>query len=122
MKHAPGFLAIVNDAKARIPEVSIADVQARLAAGREVRLIDVREDREWDAGRIAGAEHLGKGVIERDIEERVPDKQAEVILYCGGGYRSLLAGDALRQMGYTRVSSMAGGWRGWIDAGGKTER
>ena len=122
MKHAPGFLAIVNEAKARIPEVSIADVQARLAAGREVRLIDVREDREWDAGRIAGAEHLGKGVIERDIEERVPDKQAEVILYCGGGYRSLLAGDALRQMGYTRVSSMAGGWRGWIDAGGKTER
>ena len=122
MKHAPGFLAIVNDAKARIPEVSIADVQARLAAGRDVRLIDVREDREWDAGRIAGAEHLGKGVIERDIEERVPDKQAEVILYCGGGYRSLLAGDALRQMGYTRVSSMAGGWRGWIDAGGKTER
>ena len=122
MKHAPGFLAIVNDAKARIPEVSIADVQARLAAGRDVRLIDVREDREWDAGRIAGAQHLGKGVIERDIEDRVPDKEAEVILYCGGGYRSLLAGDALRQMGYTRVSSMAGGWRGWIDAGGKTER
>lgn len=121
MKHAPGFLAIVEAAKAAVPEVSIAQVQARLAARAPMRLIDVREDREWEAGRIAGAEHLGKGVIERDIEGRVPDKDAEVILYCGGGYRSLLAGDALRRMGYTNVSSMAGGWRGWNEAGGMTE-
>jgi rhodanese-related sulfurtransferase len=121
MIHAPGFLAIVEASKARVPEVTIAQVQAKLAAGTPVRLVDVREDREWDAGRIAGAEHLGKGVIERDVEGMIPDKSAEVILYCGGGYRSLLAGDALRQMGYTNVASMAGGWRGWLEVGGRVE-
>ena len=122
MKHAPGFLAMVNEAKARVAEVSIAETQARLASGVPLRLIDVREDSEWAVGRIAGAEHLGKGVIERDIEGVVPDKDAALILYCGGGYRSLLAGDALRRMGYTNVASMAGGWRGWTEAGGATER
>ena len=122
MKHSPGFLAIVDDAKARVKEVSIADTQARMASGARVRVIDVREESEWAAGHVAGAEYIGKGVIERDIEGKVPDKQEEVILYCGGGYRSLLAGDALRQMGYTNVASMADGWRGWTAAGGATER
>ncbi|MBI2796779.1 MAG: sulfurtransferase [Gemmatimonadetes bacterium] len=121
MKHSPGFLAIVERSKARVPEVTIAQVQARLAAGAGIRLVDVREDCEWEAGRIAGAEHLGKGVIERDIEGAIPDKDAEIVLYCGGGYRSLLAGDALQQMGYTNVASMAGGWRGWLEVGGRTE-
>ena len=122
MKHLPGFLAIVDDAKARVKEVSIAETQARMASGARVRVIDVREESEWAAGHVAGAEYIGKGVIERDIEGKVPDKQEEVILYCGGGYRSLLAGDALRQMGYTNVASMADGWRGWTAAGGATER
>ena len=122
MKHSPGFLAIVDDAKARVKEVSIAETQARMASGARVRVIDVREESEWAAGHVAGAEYIGKGVIERDLEGKVPDKQEEVILYCGGGYRSLLAGDALRQMGYTNVASMADGWRGWTAAGGATER
>ena len=122
MKHSPGFLAIVDNAKARVKEVSIAETQARMASGARVRVIDVREESEWAAGHVAGAEYIGKGVIERDIEGKVPDKQEEVILYCGGGYRSLLAGDALRQMGYTNVASMADGWRGWTAAGGATER
>ena len=122
MIHSPGFLAIVDDAKSRVREVTIAETQARMASGATVHVIDVREESEWAAGHIAGAEYIGKGVIERDIDATIPDKHAEVILYCGGGYRSLLAGDALRQMGYTNVSSMSGGWRGWNDAGGATER
>ena len=122
MIHSPGFLAIVDDAKSRVREVTIAETQARMASGATVHVIDVREESEWAAGHIAGAEYIGKGVIERDIDAKIPDKDAEVILYCGGGYRSLLAGDALRQMGYTNVASMAGGWRGWNDAGGATER
>lgn len=117
MKHSEGFLKIVDDAKSRIREVTVEQARARLASDEQVRLIDVREDNEWEAGHAAGAEHLGKGIIERDIEEQVPDKQAELILYCGGGYRSALAADVLQRMGYTNVYSMAGGWKAWKDAG-----
>ena len=118
MKHSEGFLNIVNDAKSRIREVTVAETQSRNA---EAKLIDVREDNEWEAGHAAGAIHLGKGIIERDIETTVPDKATELILYCGGGYRSALAADALQKMGYTNVFSMAGGWKAWKEAGGKIE-
>jgi rhodanese-related sulfurtransferase len=118
MKHSEGFLKIVDDAKSRVREVTVAEAQARNTAAK---LIDVREDNEWEAGHAAGAIHLGKGIIERDIENTVPDKATELILYCGGGYRSALATDALQKMGYTNVFSMAGGWKAWKEAGGKTE-
>jgi rhodanese-related sulfurtransferase len=120
MKHSEGFLKLVNDAKSRVREVTIEDTRARLAADSSVRLIDVREDDEWSASHAAGAEHLGKGIIERDIEATVPDKATELILYCGGGYRSALAADVLQQMGYTNVYSMAGGWKAWKEAGAPT--
>jgi rhodanese-related sulfurtransferase len=117
MKHSPGFLRLVDAARARIREVGIADVQ-RMQAAREVfRLVDVREQDEWARGHIPGAEHLGKGIIERDVETVIPDHDARIVLYCGGGYRSALAADALQQMGYTNVLSMDGGWRAWTDAG-----
>ena len=121
MKHSEGFLKIVNDAKTRIKEVTVADTLDRLAAKSGVRLIDVREDDEWRAGHAAGAEHLGKGIIERDIEAAAPDKSTELILYCGGGYRSALAADVLQEMGYTNVWSMAGGWKAWQDSGAPVE-
>src|SRR5215813_3363193 len=121
MKHSEGFLKLVNDAKSRIREVTVEETLSRLAADKSVQLIDVREDNEWQAAHAAGAEHLGKGIIERDIETTVPDKGTELILYCGGGYRSALAADALQRMGYTNVFSMAGGWRAWNEAGGKIE-
>ena len=117
MRHSEGFIKLVDDAKGRIREVTAGEAAGRLASGGGVRLIDVREDHEWEAGHAAGAEHLGKGIIERDIEEAVPDKDAEIILYCGGGYRSALSADALQRMGYTNVFSMAGGWRAWKEAG-----
>ena len=116
MKHSPAFLKLVDDAKARTREVSVGETQRKLETGR-ARVIDVREDNEWTAGRVRGAEHMGRGVIERDIEARVPDKGAELILYCGGGFRSALSADSLQRMGYTNVSSMTGGWRAWKDAG-----
>ena len=119
MHHAPGFLAIIEATRARVREVTVAQTRERAAVG--AHLIDVREQSEWAAGHIVGAEYLGKGVIERAIEARVPDKDAEIILYCGGGYRSVLAADALQQMGYTNVASMAGGWRDWTASGGPTE-
>ena len=119
MKHSEGFLNVVNDAKSRIREVSVEETKQRMSSNTKVRLIDVREDNEWQAGHAAGAEHLGKGIIERDIETRVPDKFAEVILYCGGGYRSALAADVLQTMGYTNVYSMAGGWKAWKESGGE---
>jgi rhodanese-related sulfurtransferase len=122
MRHSEGFLMLVNDAKTRVNEVNIDETKARMASGDAVRLIDVREDKEWEAGHVAGAEHMGRGVIERDIEEKIPDKNAEIILYCGGGYRSALAADNLQRMGYTRVSSMDGGWRAWNEAGYPTTR
>lgn len=121
MKHSEGFLKIVGDAKSRIREVTVEETRARMAANEGARLIDVREDKEWEAGHAGGAEHLGKGIIERDIEESVPDKGTELILYCGGGYRSALAADVLQQMGYTNVYSMAGGWKAWNEAGAPTE-
>ncbi|MGH9880622.1 MAG: rhodanese-like domain-containing protein [Pyrinomonadaceae bacterium] len=117
MKHSEGFLKLVNDSKNRIREVTVSETRDRMTANPNSRLIDVREDNEWQAGHAAGAEHLGKGIIERDIEEKVPDKSTEVILYCGGGYRSALAADVLQQMGYTNVYSMAGGWRAWKESG-----
>jgi rhodanese-related sulfurtransferase len=121
MKHSEGFLKLVDDAKSRVREVSVADTQQRMRENNEVKLIDVREDEEWDVAHAAGAIHLGKGIIERDIETTVPDKNTELILYCGGGYRSALAGDALQRMGYTNVFSMAGGWKAWKEAGGEIE-
>ena len=121
MKHSEGFLKVVNDAKSRIREVSVDETRKRMDADKNVRLIDVREDNEWDAAHASGAEHLGKGIIERDIETAVPDKNTELILYCGGGYRSALAADVLQQMGYNNVYSMAGGWKAWKDAGAPVE-
>ena len=122
MNHTEGFLRLVNDAKTRVREISIEDARARLAADDRVRLVDVREDNEWQSGHAAGATHLGRGIIERDIETQVPDKATELILYCGGGYRSALAADNLQRMGYTRVYSLAGGWKAWQDSGAPTER
>jgi rhodanese-related sulfurtransferase len=117
MKHSEGFLKLVDDAKLRIREVTVADTQKRTAENPAAKLIDVREDNEWQAGHAAGAIHLGKGIIERDIESTVPDKETELILYCGGGYRSALAADVLQRMGFTNVFSMAGGWKGWKESG-----
>ena len=121
MKHSEGFLKLVNEAKSRIREVTVAETRERMAANNGARLVDVREDNEWEAAHAAGSEHLGKGIIERDIEVQVPDKTTEVILYCGGGFRSALAADVLQQMGYTNVFSMAGGWKDWKDSGAPIE-
>lgn len=121
MQHSEGFLAIVNDAKSRIQEVDIAGYKAMAADGEPVVLIDVREDSEWNAAHAAGAIHLGKGIIERDIEASQPDHDRRLVLYCGGGYRSALSADNLQKMGYKRVWSLAGGWRAWNDAGMPTE-
>ena len=121
MKHSEGFLKLVNDAKSRIREVTVDETRQRMLSDNEVRLIDVREDNEWEAGHAAGSAHLGKGIIERDIEAEVQDKATEVILYCGGGYRSALAADVLQEMGYTNVFSMAGGWKAWKDSGAQIE-
>jgi rhodanese-related sulfurtransferase len=116
-KHAPAFLKIVEDAKTRIRECTISDVRRRQAAGEQLTFVDVREESEFAKGHIPGAIHLGKGIIERDIEAKIPQTGAELILYCGGGYRSALAADNLQKMGYTHVISMDGGWRGWTEAG-----
>jgi rhodanese-related sulfurtransferase len=117
MDHTPRFLSLVSAVRERVHEVTPTAVQEMLRTGA-ARVFDVREDNEWQAGHVAGAAHLGKGIIERDIERTVPDVSAPIVLYCGGGFRSALAADALQQMGYTNVMSMAGGWRGWTDAGG----
>jgi rhodanese-related sulfurtransferase len=122
MKHAPGFLRLVDAARARIEEVTIDDVQRMQASNEVFNLVDVREQDEWSRGHLPGAQHLGKGIIERDIETVIPDTKARIVLYCGGGYRSALAADALRQMGYTNVASMDGGWRAWTEAGLPTKR
>lgn len=116
-QHPPRFLAIVNDARTRIRECTVADVKDLLDRHEEFHLLDVREESEYAKGHLPGARHLGKGVIERDIEAQFPDTSARLVLYCGGGYRSALAADALQKMGYTNVVSMDGGWRGWIEAG-----
>lgn len=117
--HSPGFLKIVESVRPTVREVDVAEAQRRAAEG--AILIDVREDGEWDAGHARGAIHIGKGVIERDIEQKIPDADAEIILYCGGGFRSALAASSLQQMGYRNVASMAGGWRAWQAAGGEVE-
>jgi rhodanese-related sulfurtransferase len=121
MKHSPGFLKIVEDAKRRIKEVTVGETRDRMTANADAKLVDVREDNEWDAAHAAGAIHLGKGIIERDIEAAVPEKSTELILYCGGGYRSALAADVLQAMGYTNVFSMAGGWKAWKESGAPVE-
>ena len=121
MKHTEGFLKLVDAAKSRIREVSVEQTRNRMTSDKNIRLIDVREDNEWEAAHAAGAEHLGKGIIERDIETKVPDKSSELILYCGGGYRSALVADVLQQMGYTNVYSMAGGWKAWKESGAPIE-
>lgn len=121
MKHSEGFLKIVDDAKSRVKEVTVAETRDRVAANRDALLIDVREDSEWNDSRAAGAIHLGKGIIERDIENTVPEKSTELILYCGGGYRSALAADVLQKMGFTNVYSMAGGWKAWKESGAPVE-
>ena len=120
MNHSEGFLSLVNDAKSRIREVTVEQTIRRIDADPSAKLIDVREDDEWRAGHAEGASHLGKGIIERDIEKTVPDKSSELILYCGGGYRSALAADVLQKMGYTNVFSMAGGWKAWEESGAPT--
>lgn len=121
MDHSPRFLKIVNDVKTNVEEITPEEVQARREQGELLLVIDVREDHEWEKGHIAGAVHLGKGIIERDIEKTVPNTETEIILYCGGGYRSALAADALDRMGYTNVKSMAGGWKAWQQKGLPTE-
>ena len=119
MIHSAEFEAIVDDAKSRVKEVSVDETQARMNEG--ARLIDVREDNEWDNAHASGATHMGRGVIERDIVQSFPEKDTELILYCGGGYRSALATDMLQKMGYTNVFSMAGGWKAWKDSGAPIE-
>jgi len=111
MDHSIGFLALVNDAKRRITEVSVAETRARLAVNPKAVLLDVREDHEWNAGHAAEAVHLGKGILERDLEKLYPDKQVEIIMYCGGGFRSALTSDAAQKLGYKNVSSLIGGYK-----------
>ncbi|MBL8241669.1 MAG: sulfurtransferase [Bryobacterales bacterium] len=113
MKHSPGFLAVVEDAKSRVEEMTVAEYAELAAAGEPHLLVDVREESEWGTGHATGAVHLGKGIIERDIEGRVPDHETLLVLYCGGGFRSALAGDTIQRMGYRNVRSLAGGWKAW---------
>jgi rhodanese-related sulfurtransferase len=119
--HSPAFLAIVDEARGRIRETDVATVNSRLESGDDFVLIDVREDNEYAAGHIPGAIHIGRGILERDIEATIPDHDQEIVLYCGGGFRSALAADNLQKMGYTNVISMDGGWRGWREGGLKVE-
>ena len=117
MAHAPQFLKLVNEAKKKIKETNVSDVKRRIDAGEKFILVDTREDTEWASGHIPGAVHMGRGIIERDIETQVPDTGTKMILYCGGGFRSALVAENLQKMGYTNVESMDGGWRGWLGAG-----
>lgn len=121
-QHAPGFLKIVADAKSRVRECTVDDVLARQAKGETFLIVDVREESEYAAGHLPGALHLGKGVIERDVEAKIPDPATPMVLYCGGGFRSALAADALQKMGYTSVISMDGGWTAWSKRGLPTEK
>jgi len=122
MAHSPAFLQIVNDAKTRIKEIDINGYKKMLAAGENPVLVDTREESEWAAGHAKGAVHLSKGVIERDVETKIPDKNTKMVLYCGGGFRSALAADNLQKMGYTSVISLDGGWRAYTQAGLPVER
>ena len=121
-QHGEGFLKLTADAKTRVNEWSVAETKRRMDAGEKFLLVDVREDNEWQRGHIPGAVHMGRGIIERDIEQAVPDHAATLVLYCGGGFRSALAADNLQKMGYTNVISMDGGWRGWTEAGFPTKK
>ena len=115
--HSPGFLKLVTDAKARVKQFTIDEFLARLQAGERYILVDVREESEWANGHLPGAHHMGKGIIERDIEQAIPEKDTGIVLYCGGGFRSALTADNLQKMGYTAVTSLDGGWRGWTERG-----
>ncbi len=117
MAHSAQFLKLVNEAKKKIKETSVAEVKRRTDAGEKFQLVDVREDNEWAKGHLPGAVHMGRGIIERDIEQRVPDTNMKLILYCGGGFRSALVAENLQKMGYHDVESMDGGWKGWLEAG-----
>lgn len=121
MKHSQGFLDLVKDAKTRIRETTPEEVRRRQEAGERFRFVDVREDGEWERGHALGAIHVGKGVVERDVERVIPDRAEEMVLYCGGGYRSALVADTLAKMGYTNVLSMDGGWKRWKELGYPTE-
>ena len=116
-QHAPGFLKLVQDAKSRVRELTVDQVKAKQDRKERFTLVDVREDNEWVKDHATGAIHLGRGILERDVEQRLPDKNAEIVLYCGGGFRSALAADNLQKMGYTNVLSMDGGIRGWREKG-----
>ena len=122
MPHSSAFLRLVDDAKRRVRQTDVHDIKRRLDADQKFHLVDVREDDEWARGHLPGAMHLGKGIIERDIENLVPDKNALIVLYCGGGFRSALAADNLQKMDYASVLSMDGGWRAWTEAGFPTEK
>jgi rhodanese-related sulfurtransferase len=119
--HSPAFLKLVDEAKARVRETNVPEVKRRLDRRDKFHLVDVREESEWARGHLPGAMHLSKGIIERDIETTIPDKAAPIVLYCGGGFRSVLVAENLQRMGYTNVVSMGGGWRGWVEAGHPTE-
>jgi len=117
MDHSPGFLKIVNEAKRHVREITVAEARAKLAANPKIVLLDVREDSEWQAGHAAEAVHLGKGVLERDLEKQFPDAKTEIIMYCGGGFRSALTCDVAQRMGYGNVHSVIGGYKGLVAAG-----
>ncbi len=117
MQHSAGFLKVVDEARARVREVTVEELRERMRTNPGLVLVDVREDMEWAAGRGAGAVHLGKGVLERDIEARFPDASAEIVMYCGGGYRSILTCEVAQRMGYRNVSSLVGGYKGLVASG-----
>lgn len=117
MDHSPGFLALVSEARKHVTEVSVAEARARLAANPRVILLDVREDHEWNTGHAAEAVHLGKGILERDLEKLYPDKNSEIIMYCGGGFRSALTCEAAQKLGYREVTSLIGGYKALVAAG-----
>lgn len=117
MDHSPGFLKLVAEAKRHVNEISVAEARAKLAANSKVVLLDVREDHEWQTGHAVEAAHLGKGILERDLEKLHPDPDTEIIMYCGGGFRSALTCDAAQKMGYKRVHSLIGGYKGMVAAG-----
>lgn len=121
MGHSPRFEKLCADARANVTEISADELAARMAKGERFALIDVREESEVAKGRIKSAKHIGRGVLERDIEKEIPDLDADIVLYCGGGFRSALAAESLQKMGYRKVSSLAGGWRGWTEKGLPTE-
>jgi rhodanese-related sulfurtransferase len=116
MDHSPGFLKVVNEARSRVKELTIDEARARLAANPKALLVDVREDSEWQNGHAVQAIHLGKGILERDIEKAIPDDNAEIIMYCGGGFRSVLTADVAQKMGYKKVASLIGGYKGLVQA------